>query len=226
VADYGYRYYDPVTGRWPSRDPIEENGGVNLYVFVENYGVGLIDVFGLEPGQTYGSKEAAMDAGIDYAIKASEDNLKKRQDDWQKAEDKAKQTKSSWDDNRHGSKPLYTWEYGGKVCCKGDDEFYHTEVATDGSNSEVSRVRISTMACNKGDVTVGVFHNHPNDATETKATLSDRDKRTSEDGLDLGDLDPDKTRGWPKKTPVGVGQRKLGEKTTYDYYPRRPDLIP
>lgn len=33
---YGYRYYDPVTGRWPSRDPIGEEGGVNLYVFVFN----------------------------------------------------------------------------------------------------------------------------------------------------------------------------------------------
>ena len=31
---YGYRYYDPVTGRWPSRDPIEDNGGVNLYGMV------------------------------------------------------------------------------------------------------------------------------------------------------------------------------------------------
>jgi integrase/recombinase XerD len=30
VAYYGYRYFDPVTGRWPSRDPIEEEGGVNL----------------------------------------------------------------------------------------------------------------------------------------------------------------------------------------------------
>ncbi len=26
VACYGYRYYDPLTGRWPSRDPIEEIG--------------------------------------------------------------------------------------------------------------------------------------------------------------------------------------------------------
>ena len=33
---YGYRYYDPVTGRWPSRDPIGEKGGVNLYGFVGN----------------------------------------------------------------------------------------------------------------------------------------------------------------------------------------------
>ncbi|MFZ9938074.1 MAG: RHS repeat-associated core domain-containing protein, partial [Luteolibacter sp.] len=31
---YGYRYYDPVTGRWPSRDPIEEEGGLNLYGFL------------------------------------------------------------------------------------------------------------------------------------------------------------------------------------------------
>jgi hypothetical protein len=27
VAYYGYRYYDPVAGRWPSRDPIGEEGG-------------------------------------------------------------------------------------------------------------------------------------------------------------------------------------------------------
>ena len=44
---YGYRYYDPVTGRWPSRDPIGERGGVNLYGFVGNTAVGAIDVLGL-----------------------------------------------------------------------------------------------------------------------------------------------------------------------------------
>jgi RHS repeat-associated protein len=47
VADYGYRYYDPVTGRWPSRDPIEEEGGQNLYNFVENIGVSYFDVLGM-----------------------------------------------------------------------------------------------------------------------------------------------------------------------------------
>jgi RHS repeat-associated protein len=44
VAYYGYRYYDSLTGRWPSRDPIEEEGGMILYGFVGNDGVNAIDV--------------------------------------------------------------------------------------------------------------------------------------------------------------------------------------
>ena len=44
---YGYRYYDPMTGRWPSRDPIEEEGGINLYGFVGNVGVYSVDLLGL-----------------------------------------------------------------------------------------------------------------------------------------------------------------------------------
>ncbi|MCF7676060.1 MAG: RHS repeat-associated core domain-containing protein [Akkermansiaceae bacterium] len=47
VAYYGYRWYDPLTGRWPSRDPIGENGGVNLYGFVGNDGIALVDSLGL-----------------------------------------------------------------------------------------------------------------------------------------------------------------------------------
>lgn len=48
MAYYGYRYYDPQTGRWPSRDPIEEDGGINLYGFVLNDGVDSVDYLGLE----------------------------------------------------------------------------------------------------------------------------------------------------------------------------------
>ncbi len=44
---YGYRYYDPLTGRWPSRDPIGERGGINLYGFVRNSGVNRFDRLGL-----------------------------------------------------------------------------------------------------------------------------------------------------------------------------------
>jgi uncharacterized protein RhaS with RHS repeats len=49
VADYLYRYYDPLTGRWPSRDPIEEQGGLNLYGFVGNDGIGQLDMLGFYP---------------------------------------------------------------------------------------------------------------------------------------------------------------------------------
>ncbi len=45
---YGYRYYDPTTGRWPSRDPIGEKGGLNLYEFVGNNGLNLIDILGMQ----------------------------------------------------------------------------------------------------------------------------------------------------------------------------------
>jgi RHS repeat-associated protein len=49
VPVYQYRYYDPMTGRWPSRDPIDEEGGINLYGFVGNDGIGKIDVLGQNP---------------------------------------------------------------------------------------------------------------------------------------------------------------------------------
>ena len=62
MADYAYRYFDPVTGRWPSRDPIGEEGfkilrqrgpkmnrdvSRNLYDFVLNGGTNRVDYLGL-----------------------------------------------------------------------------------------------------------------------------------------------------------------------------------
>jgi RHS repeat-associated protein len=44
---YGYRLYNPQTGRWINRDPLEENGGNNLYEFVNNDGVNRTDYLGL-----------------------------------------------------------------------------------------------------------------------------------------------------------------------------------
>ena len=44
-----YRAYDPVTGRWLSRDPIGEEGGINLYGYVSNRPVNLWDPLGLSP---------------------------------------------------------------------------------------------------------------------------------------------------------------------------------
>ena len=43
---YGYRFYNPELGRWINRDPIEEDGGLNLYGFVGNDVLGKLDVLG------------------------------------------------------------------------------------------------------------------------------------------------------------------------------------
>ena len=40
-------YYDPGVQRWINRDPIGELGGVNLYTFVSNKPLALVDTFGL-----------------------------------------------------------------------------------------------------------------------------------------------------------------------------------
>lgn len=45
---YGYRFYDPTNGRWINRDPIEEQGGLNLYGFVGNDGAGKVDLLGMK----------------------------------------------------------------------------------------------------------------------------------------------------------------------------------
>jgi RHS repeat-associated protein len=50
---YGYRYYDPSTGRWINRDPIQEMGGVNLYDFVGNDSVNRIDLLGMKKCSEY-----------------------------------------------------------------------------------------------------------------------------------------------------------------------------
>jgi RHS repeat-associated protein len=46
---YGYRYYSPELGRWPSRDPIGEHGGINVFSFVHNAAVELVDTLGKKP---------------------------------------------------------------------------------------------------------------------------------------------------------------------------------
>ncbi|MCH7229120.1 hypothetical protein MLD59_23495 [Verrucomicrobiaceae bacterium E54] len=53
-----------MTGRWPSRDPIEEEGGVNLYGFAGNRSVDSIDYLGLfGPDAETNTKWAQEQAG-------------------------------------------------------------------------------------------------------------------------------------------------------------------
>jgi RHS repeat-associated protein len=44
---YGFRFYSPELGRWPSRDPMEEIGGFNLYLHCQNDAINRVDALGL-----------------------------------------------------------------------------------------------------------------------------------------------------------------------------------
>jgi RHS repeat-associated protein len=46
---YGYRFYHPALDCFINRDPIGEDGGLNLYGFADNDPVGSIDVLGWNP---------------------------------------------------------------------------------------------------------------------------------------------------------------------------------
>ena len=46
LYDYGYRFYSTSMGRWINRDPIDENGGANLYHFLANSPANNRDEYG------------------------------------------------------------------------------------------------------------------------------------------------------------------------------------
>lgn len=47
LYNFRARWYEPVTGRWLSNDPIGISGGLNQYVFCGNNPVNFVDPFGL-----------------------------------------------------------------------------------------------------------------------------------------------------------------------------------
>lgn len=156
---YQYRWYDPVTGRWPSRDPIEENGGVNLYGFVGNDGVTQVDIVGLfiEKPTPFPDMHSAAHA-------AGSEGLKKAEEEWLA---------------NNVNRPGFPVEKGGRVCRK-------CEIGTDGkivisyhftqkegesivgkaeqSNQSGTVDFASAPACEKSEH-VAYWHTHPSEYT-------------------------------------------------------------
>ncbi|MDR0467461.1 MAG: RHS repeat-associated core domain-containing protein, partial [Campylobacteraceae bacterium] len=57
---FGYRYYDTYSSKWTSKDPIDFNGkDINLYNYVLNDPVNLIDPIGLSPLKWFGKAKGA-----------------------------------------------------------------------------------------------------------------------------------------------------------------------
>ena len=64
---YGYRHYDSATGRWLSKDPIEEQGGLNLYAFVGNRAINFVDYDG-RIWNAISAKIGAVAGGVSGAV--------------------------------------------------------------------------------------------------------------------------------------------------------------
>ena len=65
---YGYRYNDPVTGRWLSTDPIGEQGGSNLFSINRNDNVGFVDILGLTTATARGAIDTALTYYLDESV--------------------------------------------------------------------------------------------------------------------------------------------------------------
>ncbi len=82
---YGFRYYNAETGTWLNRDPIEEEGGLNLYAMVQNDAVNAWDLLRLavlvkdmkivvksyimKVGSNYGSLTSVTGRSVDSKLK-------------------------------------------------------------------------------------------------------------------------------------------------------------
>jgi RHS repeat-associated protein len=92
---YGYRYYDPLTGRWLNRDPLGEKGGKNLYGMLQNRITNSTDYLGLSPDypDCCGEEQKEVDDAqkeVDDAQKEVDD-AQKEVDDAQKEVDDAQE---------------------------------------------------------------------------------------------------------------------------------------
>ena len=65
LVRFGYRDYDPDTGRWSGKDPILFGGDqVNLYLYCYNDPINYIDISGLLPGDLYDTPNDAAKAAM------------------------------------------------------------------------------------------------------------------------------------------------------------------
>lgn len=66
---YNYRHYSPSDGRFLSRDPIEEQGGLNLYAHCENNPISYTDELGLKKWTQVGVVKTTKRELVDIELK-------------------------------------------------------------------------------------------------------------------------------------------------------------
>ena len=152
---YGYRFYHPTLMRWLNRDPIKEEGGVNLYGFCENKPIEYFDLFGMK-----------IRSGV-KPTKCSEADIDAAAKDVLLLAVRA----------MNADPPQSRLEHYGNLCCACKSGHY--EVITTGplsgeiqksngrkgtvryiQETPVSDPRDPRISCPKGSTRVGYYHTH------------------------------------------------------------------
>ena len=109
---YNYRHYNPVDGRWIGRDPIQEKDKPNLYSFVGDQAVSVVDSLGLKM-----QKELTIDSCLDLKAKVISNGF------WGKTETPLRNGDTVY--LRRGFTIVYTgvWKSNG-YCQKKRKEFF------------------------------------------------------------------------------------------------------
>ena len=71
TVEVGWCFYNPLSGKWLVRDPIDEIGGLNLYAFVENDPINEYDIDGRILGRRPRSSCVFWDARTGSANKCT-----------------------------------------------------------------------------------------------------------------------------------------------------------
>jgi RHS repeat-associated protein len=200
---YGYRYYSPELGRWPSRDPIGERGGHNVVAFVQNQSLGKLDFLGL---YDFSPIYNEIEQGGKDSLAEAKRELENRQAEFDKLPREEKVNRD---------RPSALYEYCGRVCRNNTSEgckYYRTGPITTGKSGDCD----PTLAppCNSGDVTVGVYHNHPDNKgisgfgpgeSGGDKLIADRGKNKSQEYSQRNGFRPlPPENAIPPRTPVGA----------------------
>ncbi len=210
--NYGYRYYFPALGRWACKDPIMEEGGFNLYANVGNSPTNLVDHLGL---YDYGPIYKEIDKGGRQSLAMAEKDLKERQKEYDKLPPAKKKMKS---------RPEEEIEFCGRVCraqCGTEYYYYRTGPVSSGLLGECDPT--AAPRCSDGDITVGVYHNHPRGNMGMSGFDGDpgKDKKVSERGKPVMSDPQNKTgRAIPPMTPMGATSNSESGIKTNIYNPK------
>ena len=125
LSYYGYRYYDSELGRWLNRDPIEEDGGINLYGMVWNNPLKFFDILGREPKTTFDGDWGNSPPGNPWGVpnqtwtKPNFIFTKNHLAISRSRNVVTEYVSDDWGDTKWEVSPfdnVYKWDIGGKIC--------------------------------------------------------------------------------------------------------------